>query len=167
MWRASGVGPRHTFVSWLPLYHDMELIGACLCAPVVGFHLVPMSPLAFSARPQRWLEAIAQHRDKLSAVDTMHDSIAIARRRPDGEGHRVLPAPVRRRATPLMREVDAFVHALRSDAAPAMDGEQARRTKSVADCLQPQTRPARATAQPWDGSSSSAVVAVRSSVCSE
>jgi len=68
MWRASGVGPRDTFVSWLPLYHDMGLIGACLGSLVVGFHLVLMSPLAFLARPQRWLEAITEHRGTLSAA---------------------------------------------------------------------------------------------------
>ena len=54
------------FVSWLPLYHDMGLIGAWLGALVYGFPLVLMSPLAFLARPERWLKAIAAHRGSLS-----------------------------------------------------------------------------------------------------
>ncbi len=79
MWRASGVGPRDTFVSWLPLYHDMGLIGACLGSLVVGFHLVLMSPLAFLARPQRWLEAIAQHRGTLSAAPNFAYELCLAK----------------------------------------------------------------------------------------
>ena len=68
MWRASGVSNTDTFVSWLPLYHDMGLIGACLGALVLGFHLVLMSPLAFLARPARWLETIHRHRGTVSAA---------------------------------------------------------------------------------------------------
>ncbi|MDS4022353.1 MAG: AMP-binding protein [Candidatus Competibacter sp.] len=56
------------FVSWLPLYHDMGLIGACLGSLYYGFPLVVMSPLAFLARPVRWLRAIHRHRGTLSAA---------------------------------------------------------------------------------------------------
>ncbi len=59
--------PRDVFVSWLPLYHDMGLIGAWLAGLYVGFPLVVMSPLAFLARPQRWLQAIQRYRGTLSA----------------------------------------------------------------------------------------------------
>jgi 1-acyl-sn-glycerol-3-phosphate acyltransferase len=57
---------RDVFVSWLPLYHDMGLIGAWFGALVVGFPLVLMSPLTFLARPQCWLEAISQYRGTIS-----------------------------------------------------------------------------------------------------
>ena len=59
--------PRDVFVSWLPLYHDMGLIGAWLGSLYVGFPLVVMSPLAFLARPLRWLQAIDRWRGTLSA----------------------------------------------------------------------------------------------------
>ncbi|HMO44458.1 MAG TPA: AMP-binding protein [Rubrivivax sp.] len=59
--------PRDVFVSWLPLYHDMGLIGAWLGSMLVGFPLVVMSPLAFLARPRRWLEAITRYGGTLSA----------------------------------------------------------------------------------------------------
>jgi 1-acyl-sn-glycerol-3-phosphate acyltransferase len=59
--------PADVFVSWLPLYHDMGLIGAWLGSLCVGFPLVVMSPLAFLSRPERWLQAIHRHRGTLSA----------------------------------------------------------------------------------------------------
>ena len=55
-------------VSWLPLYHDMGLIGAWLGSLYLGMPLVLMSPLAFLTRPQRWLWAIHRHRGTLSAA---------------------------------------------------------------------------------------------------
>jgi len=54
------------FVSWLPLYHDMGLIGTCLSSLWYGLHLVIMSPLLFLTRPQYWLWAIDQFGGTLS-----------------------------------------------------------------------------------------------------
>ncbi|MDP1652724.1 MAG: AMP-binding protein [Rhodocyclaceae bacterium] len=68
MEQASGVTAEDVFVSWLPLYHDMGLIGACMGSLALGFHLVLMSPLAFLARPQRWLATIHRHRATVSAA---------------------------------------------------------------------------------------------------
>ena len=56
------------FVSWLPLYHDMGLIGACLGGLYHAFPLVVMSPLSFLARPVGWLRAIHRYRGTLSAA---------------------------------------------------------------------------------------------------
>ena len=49
-------------VSWLPLYHDMGLIGGVLQPLFVGAQCVLMSPQAFLQRPMRWLEAISNYR---------------------------------------------------------------------------------------------------------
>ena len=68
MEHASGVTSADIFVSWLPLYHDMGLIGACMGSLSVGFRLVLMSPLAFLARPSRWLWTIHRHRATVSAT---------------------------------------------------------------------------------------------------
>lgn len=56
------------FVSWLPLYHDMGLIGAWLGSLYYAAPLAIMSPLSFLARPDRWLWAIHRYRGTLSAA---------------------------------------------------------------------------------------------------
>ena len=68
MEQASGVTAQDIFVSWLPLYHDMGLIGACMGSLYIGFRLVLMSPLAFLARPAVWLWRIHLHRGTVSAA---------------------------------------------------------------------------------------------------
>ena len=55
-----------TFVSWLPVYHDMGLIGIVLQALYVGASCILMSPLAFLQRPLRWLAAISRYGATLS-----------------------------------------------------------------------------------------------------
>ena len=60
------VGPRDVAVSWLPLYHDMGLIGAWMTPLFCAVPVVIMSPLAFLSRPARWLQAIHRHRGTMS-----------------------------------------------------------------------------------------------------
>lgn len=62
------LGARRTDVvaSWLPLYHDMGLIGALLGAIYWRVPLALMSPLAFLADPLRWLRVISEHRATIS-----------------------------------------------------------------------------------------------------
>jgi 1-acyl-sn-glycerol-3-phosphate acyltransferase len=67
MGRRVQVAPTDSFVSWLPLYHDMGLIGAWLGSLYFGLPLILMSPLNILARPSRWLWAIHRHRATLTA----------------------------------------------------------------------------------------------------
>ncbi|HEY2292550.1 MAG TPA: amino acid adenylation domain-containing protein, partial [Thermoanaerobaculia bacterium] len=53
-------------VGWLPLYHDMGLIGNVLQPLHAGGQCVLMSPVAFLQRPLRWLEAISRYRGTVS-----------------------------------------------------------------------------------------------------
>jgi fatty-acyl-CoA synthase len=64
-----GLGARDSVdagVSWLPLYHDMGLIGFVI-APLYHRNSVTfLPPLLFLKRPVRWLEAISKHKGSIS-----------------------------------------------------------------------------------------------------
>lgn len=62
------LGPGDVGVSWLPLYHDMGLIGAWLTLLHYGIPLAVMSPLAFLTRPERWLKAFHKYGGTVSAA---------------------------------------------------------------------------------------------------
>ena len=68
-------------VSWLPLYHDMGLIGCWLTPLFFGFPMTIMSPLAFLSRPERWLWAIHTRRATLSAAPNFGYELCIRRTR--------------------------------------------------------------------------------------
>lgn len=56
------------FVSWLPLYHDMGLIGGLLQPIHRGIPVVLMTPRFFIERPVRWLKAISHYRATVSGA---------------------------------------------------------------------------------------------------
>jgi natural product biosynthesis luciferase-like monooxygenase protein len=53
-------------LGWLPLYHDMGLIGDVLQTLWMGGRCILMSPAAFLQRPARWLEAISKYQATIS-----------------------------------------------------------------------------------------------------
>ena len=67
------------FVSWLPLYHDMGLIGAWLGSLYFACRLILMSPLTFLARPARWLWAIHKYRGTISAGPNFAYELCVSR----------------------------------------------------------------------------------------
>jgi len=59
-----GITPECEGVIWLPIYHDMGLIGGVLQPLYAGCHVTLMSPLAFLQWPLRWLKAISRIKDR-------------------------------------------------------------------------------------------------------
>ncbi|MDJ0945536.1 MAG: AMP-binding protein [Kiloniellales bacterium] len=67
------------FVSWLPLYHDMGLIGAWLGSLYHACPLYVMSPVAFLVRPGAWLWAIHRYRATLTAAPNFAFEFCVSR----------------------------------------------------------------------------------------
>src|SRR6266403_340025 len=60
--KALNVDHRDRMVSWLPLYHDMGLIGGLLAPVTHGVVCWLLSPLEFMLRPVSWMEAVSEAR---------------------------------------------------------------------------------------------------------
>lgn len=48
-------------VSWLPLFHDMGLVGCLLMALCLGVDLILATPMQFLRRPESWLQLISRY----------------------------------------------------------------------------------------------------------
>ena len=64
--QAFGFDENDSVVSWLPLYHDMGLIGGLLQPLFSGISVTLMSPRQFLERPVRWLDTIARYQATVS-----------------------------------------------------------------------------------------------------
>src|SRR5262245_35423558 len=62
------LGADSTSVFWLPLYHDMGLIGGVLQPMQIGRPSYLMAPATFLSRPIRWLQAISQYKATISGA---------------------------------------------------------------------------------------------------
>lgn len=71
------------FVSWLPLYHDMGLIGALLQPVYLGSPVVLMTPKYFLERPFRWLQAISKFRATVSGGPDFAYRLCVDRVKPE------------------------------------------------------------------------------------
>ena len=70
-------------VSWLPLYHDMGLIGCLLSAVARPGPLTLISPEVFLARPALWLRAISKQRATISVAPNFAYGLCVRRIRDD------------------------------------------------------------------------------------
>ena len=66
-------------VTWLPLYHDMGLIGNLLSAFHVQGKLVLLPPELFVAMPGAWLRAISRHRGTITAAPNFAFGLCLKR----------------------------------------------------------------------------------------
>ncbi len=70
-------------VSWLPLFHDMGLIGTFLHSLYVGMEIVLMSPEKFLFDPKQWLLAISKYKATMSTGPNSAYSICVSRIKPE------------------------------------------------------------------------------------
>ncbi|MBL8952377.1 MAG: fatty acyl-AMP ligase [Myxococcaceae bacterium] len=85
--QASKINSNDVTVSWLPLYHDMGLIGGLLFSIYWRIPVVLMSPTAFLMQPARWLHAMSKYKATLTAAPNFAYAMAARRVRPkDREG---------------------------------------------------------------------------------
>ncbi len=62
-----GISAEDRAVSWLPLYHDMGLIGMLMTPMLTGFELVLGAPTDFLGSPACWLEWISEYGGTITA----------------------------------------------------------------------------------------------------
>ncbi|MDF5724757.1 MAG: fatty acyl-AMP ligase [Rhizonema sp. PD37] len=74
-------------VGWLPLFHDMGLIGHVLQPIYLGFPSVLMSPLAFLQKPIRWLKAISKYRATTSGGPNFAYDLCVKKVQPEQLAH--------------------------------------------------------------------------------
>ena len=79
-----GLGARTTDigVSWLPLYHDMGLIGMLLAAMYARLDTIIMSPVLFLKRPSSWLETISRYKATVSFAPNFAYELCVRRVKP-------------------------------------------------------------------------------------
>ncbi|WP_176444344.1 type I polyketide synthase [Rhodococcoides kyotonense] len=70
-------------VSWLPVYHDMGLIGPVLGTVFTGGTTVLMSPLHFLQKPERWLRAMSKFRGHTSGSPNFGYELCVRRATPE------------------------------------------------------------------------------------
>jgi acyl-CoA synthetase (AMP-forming)/AMP-acid ligase II/acyl carrier protein len=80
--RAFGHDERSTILSWLPLYHDLGLIGSVILPLYVGCPCILMAPTAFLQRPLRWLEAISRFKATASGGPNFAYELCLRRSTP-------------------------------------------------------------------------------------
>jgi acyl-CoA synthetase (AMP-forming)/AMP-acid ligase II len=73
------IGPSDVGVSWLPLFHDMGLIGVLLTAICHPYPLHLISPESFVMSPRKWLDLIGKTQGTLCAAPNFAYDLAVAR----------------------------------------------------------------------------------------
>jgi len=68
-----------TYVSWVPLYHDMGLILNVLQSLYVGSLCVLLAPVTFMQRPLTWLRAVDEYRAEVAGAPNFAFDLCVSR----------------------------------------------------------------------------------------
>lgn len=74
-------------VSWLPVYHDMGLIGGVLQPLSGGFPCTLMSPMSFLQQPARWLQTISSRKATISGGPNFAYDLCVRKIGPEQKAH--------------------------------------------------------------------------------
>ena len=66
-------------VSWLPMFHDMGLIGGILAPLFVGFHSIVMAPNTFLTEPVKWLSAVTEFKGTTTGAPNFAYDLCVRR----------------------------------------------------------------------------------------
>ena len=75
--------PEADFVSWLPLFHDMGLIGKMMQSAFRGSACTLMTPLAFVQKPLRWLQAMTDYKAGISYAPNFAYELCVDKIKPE------------------------------------------------------------------------------------
>ncbi|MEO1692745.1 MAG: fatty acyl-AMP ligase, partial [Cyanobacteria bacterium J06631_6] len=78
-----GHSEKTVFVGWLPLFHDMGLVGNVLQPLYLGIPSVLMSPVAFLQKPIRWLQAISRYKATTSGGPNFAYDLCVQKIKPE------------------------------------------------------------------------------------
>ena|GEM_PF-881409 len=81
--QAFGHSEESIVVGWLPLFHDMGLIGNVLQPMYLGISCILMPPVAFLQKPIRWLQAISQYRATTSGGPNFAYDLCVSKVKPE------------------------------------------------------------------------------------
>ncbi len=76
------LGSTDRFVSWLPLYHDMGLVGFVLLPVAAQLSVDLLAPRTFAMRPRLWLKIISESRGTVSSSPPFGYALCAKRLRP-------------------------------------------------------------------------------------
>ncbi|MGB0590333.1 MAG: fatty acyl-AMP ligase [Myxococcota bacterium] len=75
--------PTDVTLSWLPLYHDMGLIGMVLCPLASGLHAVLVPTMTFIKRPACWMELMSKYKATITFAPNFAYGLAVKRTKPE------------------------------------------------------------------------------------
>jgi len=77
------LGENDVMVSWMPIYHDMGLVGGLLLPIFIGMSTYLLSTMAFLSRPESWLKAVSEYRASISPGTNYAYNLCARKLRPE------------------------------------------------------------------------------------
>jgi 8-amino-7-oxononanoate synthase len=83
MHEAFQLDEKDRLIAWLPLFHDMGLVGNVLHSLYAGVHCVFMAPVMFLQKPIRWLQGISRYQAAISGAPNFAYDLCVRKTTPE------------------------------------------------------------------------------------